>query len=546
MWGCFKLKAKVTGEKKVGAEAVAIKDPDDGNLIYETDDIKAASLKYVQNLLKDEEPDEQFSFEIKVKELLHDVRMTEIVNDDDHDELTKDDFHNVLDMLKNKSKEKYKFILNAGSSLKEALFRLFRNVWKQEARPQQWKSTTIIQLYKGKGEMEDLNNHRNIHTKEDVPKAFEMAVVDFSKPKIVTKCSKFQIGGMPGHRPSEHLYCIKSIMVLFEQMDIPLIMQFFDIAKYFDSEVLRDAMASLYEAGICGKLYRLLFELNKETEIMIKTGVGVTKVGHVGEYVAQGSIGGGLISSLNLDVEVNNFFSGSRDEVGYSNVRLQPMILQDDISRLCSSTESARAAIRRIETMMKLKQLTINLDKSSYIVCKNSSQSQNIKDDLLQNPLTYDGIPMKEKLCEKYLGDMLSGEGLSASVKATISERHGRIFTDILEVKTILENYRANRAGGVSVGIMLWEMAILPSLLNNSETWINIDEESLRKLENLQFTMLRFIFSTPASTPKAALLWDTGILPMEQQIELKKMMFLHHLSTLPEGTLANQIYTQQK
>ena len=63
---------------------------------------------------------------------------------------------------------------------------------------------------------------------------------------------------------------------------------------------------------------------------------------------------------------------------------------------------------------------------------------------------------------------------------------------------------------------------------------------------NLQFTMLRFIFSTPASTPKAALLWDTGILPMEQQIELKKMMFLHHLSTLPEGTLANQIYTQQK
>ena len=33
---------------------------------------------------------------------------------------------------------------------------------------------------------------------------------------------------------------------------------------------------------------------------------------------------------------------------------------------------------------------------------------------------------------------------------------------------------------------------------------------------------------------------------MEQHIELKKMMFLHHISTLPEETLANQIYTQQK
>ena len=193
----------------------------------------------------------------------------------------------------------------AGNSMKDLLFRLFKNIWKKEKRPNQWKSTTIIQLYKGKGELEDLNNHRNIHMKEDLPKAFETAVVDFSKHKIVTKCSKFQIGGMP------------SIMCLFEQLDIPLIIQTFDISKYFDSEVLRDAMAALYEAGVKGKLYRLWYELNKETEIKVKTGVGTTKTAMVGETVAQGSIGGGLASSLNLDVEVNNFFNGSIDEAAY-------------------------------------------------------------------------------------------------------------------------------------------------------------------------------------------------------------------------------------
>ena len=122
-----------------------------------------------------------------------------------------------------------------------------------------------MQLYKGKGELEDLNNHKNIHMKEADPKAFETAVVDFSEPKIVSKCSKFQIGGMPGHRPSEHLFCIKSIMSLYEHLDIPLIIQTFDISKYFDSEVLRDAMTALYEAGIKEKLYRLWYELNKET-----------------------------------------------------------------------------------------------------------------------------------------------------------------------------------------------------------------------------------------------------------------------------------------
>ena len=169
--------------------------------------------------------------------------------------------------------------------------------------------------------------------------------------------SKFQIGGMPGHRPSEHLFCIKSVMALFQELDIPLIIQTFDISKYFDSEVLRDAMAALYESGVRGKLYRLWFELNRETDIKVKTGVGTSKSATVGETVAQGSIGGGLVSSLNLDVEVNNFFNASMDETAYSNIRLQPLVLQDDLARLCSSVESARAGLYRIETIMIFKDI---------------------------------------------------------------------------------------------------------------------------------------------------------------------------------------------
>ena len=235
--------------------------------------------------------------------------------------------------------------------MKDALFRLFRNVWKQVKRPVQWKLTTIIQLYKGKGECDELGNHRNIHLKDDTPKAFETVVVDTSKPKIVSKCSKFQIGGMPGHRPSEHLFCIKSIMALYEHLNIPLIMQTFDISKYFDSEVLRDAMAALYSAGVIGKLYRLWYELNKETEIKVRTGAGISESAFVGETVAQGSIGGALVSSLNLDINVNNFFSGSIDEAAYADVRLQPLILQDDLCRMSCSADSARAGIRRMEML---------------------------------------------------------------------------------------------------------------------------------------------------------------------------------------------------
>ena len=54
----FRLKAKVIGEKKEGAEAIAIKNPANGNMVYDPEEIKTISLKYCQELLKDKKPDE--------------------------------------------------------------------------------------------------------------------------------------------------------------------------------------------------------------------------------------------------------------------------------------------------------------------------------------------------------------------------------------------------------------------------------------------------------------------------------------------------------
>ena len=131
-------------------------------------------------------------------------------------------FNNTLKKLKEKGGDKYSFILKAGNSLHKALYRLFEVVWKVEKIPSSWRETVIIQIPKGNAEKHDLDFKRNIHTKDQIPKAFSHIVMTAMKPIIQENISKFQIGAIPGHRSEEHLFTLKSIAALAEKNDVAI------------------------------------------------------------------------------------------------------------------------------------------------------------------------------------------------------------------------------------------------------------------------------------------------------------------------------------
>ena len=196
-------------------------------------------------------------------------------NFEDDEEFTMKDYEELIKDLKRKSK--YPFIVKAGKDFHTALFNLFSKVWEDEKKPEGWKLTLMIQLFKGKGSKFDFGNQRFIHMKEEIPKSFEQLIITKCKRRIVEYCSKFQIGAVPGHQPSEHLFTLKSIISFYQLLQMAIIISFYDIRKFFDSESLRDAMNSLYESEIRGKLYRLIFELNKNNVMTIQTGSGTTE-----------------------------------------------------------------------------------------------------------------------------------------------------------------------------------------------------------------------------------------------------------------------------
>ena len=61
--------------------------------------------------------------------------------------------------------------------------------------------------------------------------------------------------------------------------------------------------------------------MNKSTKISVLTTVGLT-----GEGMGKGTLEGAIVSAVNLDNGVNDFFHDSEYEVSYGNVDLQPLL----------------------------------------------------------------------------------------------------------------------------------------------------------------------------------------------------------------------------
>ena len=73
------------------------------------------------------------------------------------------------------------------------------------------------------------------------------------------------------------------MMGLAELTDTAIALQLWDLAKFFDRESLVDGLNELYKNNVRGKLYKLLFEMNRDTRISVRTAVGDTEQGETGE-----------------------------------------------------------------------------------------------------------------------------------------------------------------------------------------------------------------------------------------------------------------------
>ena len=276
-----------------------------------------------------------------------------------------------------------------------------------------------------------------------------------------------------------------------------------DIIGFFDNEQILDVMDCLDKVGVSRKAAKCWFKLNERTEIRVNTSAGMTEAAEAGDLVGQGTAGAGLVSQLNLDNGLQQYYAGSGDEMYYAGVRIEYTAYQDDIGKPSKGVKEAQAHMIKLGYMFQDKGLEAHPDKTGYIAFKGSKESMvKIEKELKVNPIMFEKFSMNRRTKDKYLGQILHEDGLAASAAATVEDRAGRFKGAVFEIRSVIEEFSMQCMGGMMAAKILLERALLPSLLSSCCNWTGVKKKTEEECDELIYLYWRVMFKVSDSTIK--------------------------------------------
>merc|ERR1712102_19788 len=312
---------------------------------------------------------------------------------------------------------------------------------------------------------------RFIHGRDWRSRLCDKIVTDKMKPDIVKACPNIQLGGIPEASSDDHLITLKQTMKNKEERKEGLIVNTYDMKKFFDKEDLTDAMYTLNKvAKVDDQSYRIWYKMNQDTRISVKTSVGLSRSANVKDSLGQGSMGAALVSTINIGNAVQETFKEPSTEIG--DLKLNSLVFQDDICKLSNRLLDSRSGNEKIDDMLKRKLLSVNYDKSKYLVLGNSKFKNKIEQETSLNPMTMGGEILERTQKEKYLGDYIHEDGCEASIAETIKRRTASLVSKCEEIIQISESSIMAGLGTSTTAFRLYEAIIIPTLLHNAASWI--------------------------------------------------------------------------
>ena len=191
----------------------------------------------------------------------------------------------------------------------EWLTEFFNVIFRTAKMPREWRASTVIPLYKNKGDIQDCNNFRDIKLLSHTMKLWERVIERRLREEV--EISENQFGFMPGRATIEAIYLLRGLMGLFRDRKVDLHMVFIDLEKAYDRVPREVLWRCLEEKKMSPAYIRVIKDMYEGGRTRVRTPGGVSNDFVVSLGLHQGSALSPFLFTLVLD----KLTRGIQDEV---------------------------------------------------------------------------------------------------------------------------------------------------------------------------------------------------------------------------------------